>query len=439
MIRTRFALMCTLLIGCICLACAPVSAPPWQQRGAPTPEPVEITFVGPGGDSGEDPRLQDFMDQHPDITVVSYPIREWRWGDELVKRIRQAAEDVGDQRGTPDVIYTRADFLAPLGQEGYLLDLSPFMHEAGDLTPKAFFPELIEPLRIGDRVFVLHMTVDPVMLYYNADMFAQRGVAPPTAEWIWDDLVQAAVQFAQPNTIPPIYGLLVLDALPFIYQNGGSLVDDPLTPTRFTLDSPDTVEALEWFVDLETFYNVTPSYEEVMRHPARAFTMVLEGRVAMWVSNMSFRNYVSAETIWPFQWGVAPLPQGRYRATVGSVEGIAILKNTTHPRACWELVRYLVAHLPPGAGPLSQLPALRSLAESQEFLNRMPEKGVESYEQSLPFLMPTLKLPAGVEWQLSQVLQRNMAPVFSGEMNPRDAMENAQKEADRTLASRLMQ
>lgn len=437
MIRTRWTLVCTLLTCCICLACAPVSAPPWQQR-APTSEPVEIVLASPRGDSGEDPRLQDFRGQHPDITVISYPVQEWRWGDELVQRIRQAAEEEGGERGTPDVVYTRADFLESLGQEGYLLDLSPFMHEVGDLIPQAFFPELIEPLRIGDQVFVLPVTVDPVMLYYNTDMFAQRGIAPPTAEWTWDDLLQAAVQLAEPNAVPPIYGLLVLDAFPFIYQNGGSLVDDPLVPTRFTLDSPDTVEAIEWLVDLETFYNVSPSFEEAMRHPAKAFTIVLEGRVAMWVSSMSFRNYVSAETVWPFQWGVAPLPQGRTRATTGSAEGVAILKNTTHPRACWELVRYLVTHLPPGAGPLSQLPALRSLAESQEFLNRMPEKGVESYEQSLPFLMPTLKLPAGVEWQLYQVLQRNLSPVFSGDMTPRDALEKAQQEADRTLTPQLM-
>jgi len=434
----RYTLMCALLVGFICLACAPVSGPPWQQRAA-TPEPVEITLLSPDGDSGEDPRIEGFMDQHPDITVLSYPVRGWRWGEELVERIRQSAEDESDQRGTPDVVYLRADFLASLGEEGDLLDLSPFMNEAGDLTADAFFPELIEPLRIGDQVFVLPVAVDPVMLYYNADMFARRGLPPPTAEWTWDDLLQAAVQLAEPNATPPIHGLLLVEAVPFIYQNGGSLVDDPLVPSRFTLDSPGAVEAIEWIIELEDFYNVTPPFDEVMRRPAQAFTMVLEGRVGMWVSTMSFRNYVSPETVWPFEWGVAPLPQGRYKATVGGVDGVAILKNTSHPRACWELVRYLVTHLPPGVGPLPQLPALRSVAESQEFLNRMPEKGVQSYEQSLSFLMPTLRLPAGVEWQLYQILQRNLNPVFSGDMNVQDALERAQNEADRTLTPRLME
>jgi len=283
------------------------------------------------------------------------------------------------------------------------------------------------------------MSVDPVMLFYNADMFAQKGIEPPTAEWTWDHLLEAAVRLAEPNAIPPVHGLAVLDPMPFIYQNGGSLVDDPLVPTRFTLDLPDTIDAMQWVMDLEEFYGVSPPFDELMRHEGRAFEMVLEGRVGMWVTEMSFRNYVSPETVWPFQWGVAPLPGGRTRATVGSVQGVAILKSVPNPRECWELVRYIVTHLPPGSGPLSQLPALRSVAESQEFLNRMPEKNVEAYEQSLPFLMPTLKLPAGVEWQLYGIMERSLNPAFSGETTVRDALQEAQEEADRTLTPQLMQ
>jgi multiple sugar transport system substrate-binding protein len=436
--RLRLTLICALLLGCICLACRPVSGPPWQQSAA-TPEPVEITLVNPYAGTGDDPRIQDFMDQYPDITVLSYPMRGWGRGGDLVRRIREAAEETGEDRGAPDIIHTQADFLASLGEEGLLLNLSPFMHEVGDLTPEAFFPELIEPMLVGDQVFVLPVSVDPVMLFYNADMFAQKGVAPPTAEWTWDYLLEAAVRLAEPNAIPPVHGLAVMEVLPFIYQNGGSLVDDPLVPTRFTLDSPDTVDAMQWVMDLEEFYSVSPPFAELQRHEGRAFEMVLEGRVAMWVSSMSFRNYVSSETVWPFQWGVAPLPGGRTSATVGSMEGVAILKNAPNPRACWELARYLVTHLPPGVGPLSQLPALRSAAESQEFLNRMPEKNVESYEQSLPFLMPTLKLPAGVEWQLYGILERSLNPAFTGEVTIQDALEEAQEEADRLLTPQLME
>jgi multiple sugar transport system substrate-binding protein len=436
--QASLTLATVVLVSALSLSCRPVSGPPWQQSAA-TAEPAEITLVSPSSDGGEDPRIEGFMEEHPDITVISYPVREWRWGSDLVERVRRAAEETGEERGAPDIIHTQADFLASLGEEDLLLDLSPFMHETGDLTTDAFYPQLIEPMRVGDQLFVLPMSVDPVMLFYNADMFARSGISPPDADWTWDHLLEAAVRLAEPSAIPPVHGIAVLDVLPFIYQNGGSLVDDPVVPTRFTLDSPDTVDAMQWVMDLEESYNVAPPFDELMRHEGRAFEMVLEGRVAMWVSSMSFRNYVSPETVWPFQWGVAPLPQGRTRATVGSLYGVAILKNASNPRACWEFVRYLVHHLPPGAGPLSSLPALRLVAESQEFLNRMPEKNVESYEQSLPFIMPTLNLPAGVEWQLYGILERSLNPAFAGELTVQDALRQAQEEADRTLTPQLME
>jgi hypothetical protein len=77
---------------------------------------------------------------------------------------------------------------------------------------------------------------------------------------------------------------------------------------------------------------------------------------------------------------------------------VSILRNAPNPRECWEFVHYLVTYLTPGSGPSSKLLALRPLAESQQFLNRMPEENVESYEQSLASQMPSLQLPAGVEW-----------------------------------------
>jgi multiple sugar transport system substrate-binding protein len=91
------------------------------------------------------------------------------------------------------------------------------MNESGELSAEAFFPQLMEPMRVGDQVFVLPVSVDPVMLFYNVAMFAEKGVAPPTADWTWDDLLEAAVRLAEPNVLPPVHGLALLEVLPFIY------------------------------------------------------------------------------------------------------------------------------------------------------------------------------------------------------------------------------
>jgi len=122
-----------------------------------------------------------------------------RCGGDLVRRVRQAAEETGEDEGPADIILTQADFLASLGKEGLLLNLPPSIHETGDLTPEALFPELIEPLRVGDQVFVLPVSVALVMPFYSADMFAQKDVTPPTAERTRDHLLEAAVRLAETN------------------------------------------------------------------------------------------------------------------------------------------------------------------------------------------------------------------------------------------------
>ena len=64
---------------------------------------------------------------------------------------------------------------------------------------------------------------------------------------------------------------------------------------------------------------------------------------------------------------------------------------------------------------------------------------MQSYERSLPFLMPNLRLPAGVESQLNGILERRLNPAFAGEVSVRDALVQAQEEADRTLVPKLME
>jgi len=426
-----------LLIGGFCLACRPAMGPPWGQPEA-TQGPVEIMLLSFQPDGGPNLLVEDFMERHPDITVTSYPARRWGWGRELVNRLRQEATESSEEIAIPDVVQAPADFLASLGQEGYLLDIAPFMYGQESLNPDDFYPELIEPFRLGDQLFVLPVSIDLVMLFYNAKLFAEKGVAPPTAEWTWDDMLEAAVRIAEPDATPPTYGLVVIELLPLFLQQGASLVDDPVVPTRFTLNSDEMVEVVTWLRDLEDFYRVSPPMSDVLRHPAELFTTITEGRAGMWISAMSFRHYIGDGTTWTFPYGVAPLPQGRYKATTGTIQGIAILKNTNTPRESWEFVHHMVTHLPPGAGPLREFPALRPLAESQEFLNRMPEEGVESYEQSLAFLTPPYNLPGGVEWQLARILQRYLEPVFTEDMDPRDALDAARAEADRVLMPQLL-
>ena len=51
----------------------------------------------------------------------------------------------------------------------------------------------------------------------------------------------------------------IIRVAPFVWSNGGELVDDEDAPTRFALDTPEATEAMQKFFDLRREHLVIPS------------------------------------------------------------------------------------------------------------------------------------------------------------------------------------
>ena len=102
-------------------------------------------------------------------------------------------------------------------------------------------------------------------MYYNRSLFEEHGVAEPPDDWTWNGLIQTAVALTrdaagnqvvgtenEAGSIVDVYGLGVEASLirlaPFVWSNGGELTHDPDQPTRFTLDTPESREALRNFL-----------------------------------------------------------------------------------------------------------------------------------------------------------------------------------------------
>ena len=164
--------------------------------------------------------------------------------------------------------------------------------------------------------------ISSLVVYYNADLFTAAGVAPPAAGWTWADFLAAAQALTRDTdgdgTIDQ-YGAGIEPSLfrvaPFIWQLGGDIVDDPLRPTRLTLDSAPSQAALNWFVSLQTEHGVVP--DALAEAAEESEVRFLNGNLAMFFN--SRRGVPTYRTIEGFAWDVAPLPTavgqtGRYSA-----------------------------------------------------------------------------------------------------------------------------
>ena len=120
-----------------------------------------------------------------------------------------------------------------------------------------FYPQALDAFRFDGKLVCLPQNISSLVVYYNRDLFKRAKVPEPKAGWTWDEMVQKAIKLTRDtNGDGDIdqHGLGVEPSIiriaPFVWSNGGEVVDDEEAPTRLALDSPEATEAMQKFFDL---------------------------------------------------------------------------------------------------------------------------------------------------------------------------------------------
>ncbi|MEN9936159.1 MAG: hypothetical protein RLZZ387_2738 [Chloroflexota bacterium] len=337
--------------------------------GAPTSS-ARVTFMI-SGDATEkatyDQLVAAFTRAHPDIDVALVHIP-----GQSDFRKRLGADFAA---GTPaDIVLLNYRRYAAFAARGAFEPLGPYLDRSDVISTGDFYAEALAPFTWDGTLTCIPQNLSSLVVYYNKDLFDQAGVAHPAAGWSWDDFLAAARALTRDTDgdgTTDQYGIgtevSLLRAAPFIWQNGGSLVDDPQHPTRLTLDSPEALEAVRWFTELQTRHHVAPdaAAEETEGSESR----FLAGHMAMFLN--SRRGVPTYRASASFDWDVAALPQGRQTAGVLHADGYCMAKSSASKGAAWRFIEF--ANSPEGqrimAGTGRTVPSLRAVAESPAFLD----------------------------------------------------------------------
>jgi multiple sugar transport system substrate-binding protein len=215
--------------------------------------------------------------------------------------------------------------------------------------------------------------VSSLVVYYNADLFEAAEVPLPAEGWTWDDMVSTAGSLTRDDDgdgTTDVYGLGVdpeiIRIAPFVWSNGGTLVDDENAPTRFALDA-NAVVAMQRFFDLRTVQGVTPTDEEAEAEDLES--RFINGRLAMLME--SRRVVPTFRTIDAFAWDVAGLPSLGSPASVLHSDAYCMTAGSDHKDAAWSFMEFALG--PEGQRIASEagrtVPSLRSVANSDAFLD----------------------------------------------------------------------
>jgi ABC-type glycerol-3-phosphate transport system substrate-binding protein len=316
---------------------------------------------------------------------------------------------------------------AELWAKGEVLGLTPFVEQDGTFDREDFFPGLLDLDSEGSETLAVPAGVDPVVMYLNRDVLASAGVAEPGPDWTWDDSLSLAT--AVRDAGPDVFGYSptdeLLDAIVITHQLGCQLFDDISAPTLATLDWPENIIALTWYVDPFHTYDVTPTHKEVA---SDSFGGTLQAgiyldRTAVWAGWLSGPGSAPAAGLGAARahWSVLPLPRTGHSNALVRAGGCFASAQTEHPDACWTWVSCLTEQLPPAG----LFPSRRSVAQSPVFAaaagDEFTEVGWASMDSPV-LLTPGLQSIERVLWALRQAVER----ALGGTATPEEALSWAQ-------------
>lgn len=334
-----------------------------QASGAGETATVSFVLFGdPAETAGYETLVEEFEAANDDVEVELAPVASQ---DDLAALLTTSFAG----GSPPDVFLINYREYGQYAQQGVLAPVADRLAGSDVIAEDEFADAALDAFRFdGSELTCLPQNVSSLEVYYNVDLFEAAGLPLPAAGWKWADFLTAA----QRLTTGGEYGLgtaaNTIRLAPFVWSAGGELVDDEVTPTTFTLDTPEARQGVDFFLDLQTVHGVVPPEAEEQARESEA--RFLDGDLGMYLN--SRRVVPTLRTIEGFEWDVAPIPVGPSGESVSILHGDAYCMSAGSEvqDATWRFIEF--ANSVDGQTLLAEsgrtVPSRTDVAESDAFL-----------------------------------------------------------------------
>jgi multiple sugar transport system substrate-binding protein len=392
-----------------------------QPRSEETVTPTTVSFMV-FGDAAEvaayEKLVAAFEAKYPEINIE---LRSIPSQDEFFQRL---AADFS-AGAPPDVMLLNYRRYAIFASQGGLEPLDSYLKASDLVKEKDFYPQAIQAFTWGQKTWCIPQNASSLVVYYNQNLFDAAGLAYPVANWTHSDFLAAAHALTQDlNGHGQIdqYGAGIEPSLmrlaPFIWQAGGELVDDPVHPTRLTLDSPQALDAFQWFANLQVKEKVVP--DATAESAESDESRFLNGRLGMYFD--SRKAVPTMRTITGFRWDIALLPQGDQPASILHSDGYCMATHTLNKEAAWKFIEFANSY----DGQVLMLETGRTVpsnvvvAQSSAFLDpSLPPASSHLFIDIIPVLhtLPIISTWPAIEETANQEIER----AFYGQISVNEA------------------
>lgn len=282
--------------------------------------------------------ITGWMAENPGVEVEQQYIAEDYWTKVQTQVAGGTPPDVGISDYGKVIVYAK---------DGVLLNIDDWIDRDSFPLDK-LFPSAVAQYRWAEgdfgsggeagKMYGLPSDAQSQIIAYNKNMFDEAGVAYPTDDWTWDDLVTMGKAITKSDENK--WGMQVI--APEIMTKGNFLFSANganHTPDykQSMIDAPESVSAWKWNWDLVYTHQIAPppgAQAQTNPFMSGQVAMVVDG--VWWISD--FAN------ITDFEWDVALFPkhpQTGKRTTSLESDGWWVFKATQEPDLSWSLLQYL--------------------------------------------------------------------------------------------------
>jgi multiple sugar transport system substrate-binding protein len=395
-----------------------------QTEGAKKVDPAsmenakgDVTYCA-GKDTSGDLKegIAEFNKANPGLNakLLEFPESADEQRNQFIQRQRAKSSDCDGFEA--DVVWT-----AEFASQKWLMDMTPYVESRKD----EFIPSTLSSVDYEGKLWGVPRVTDAGFLYYRKDKIKQ---IPETWQEVYKE-AQAGNGIAYQGAA---YEGLTVNFLELAFAAGGEILSDD--GKKSVIDSPENLKALQFMVDGIKSGAAPKAVTTYMEEESkRVFEAGRVDFVRNWPYIYALGNMEGSKIKGKFD--VAPYPafEGGGKAAIIGGHNMVISTYSKNPGGVLKLIDYLTSEkrMTKNAADFSKAPVLTASYEDAGAKKAMPF--LPELKQSVERAKSRPVSP--VYSQISQAIYKNVNEALSGAAEPKAALEKAQTDMDKALAT----
>lgn len=236
----------------------------------------------------------------------------------------------------PDIFYLSQEWVSTYADSDVLLDITEYAENDPDLELEHYYEDTLRVSSYEDKLYGLPWISNPVILYYNVDMFDEAGIDYPDESWDWEKFREVAKELTQDldddgridqwgfttHGWPPTHQ--------WIWSMGGDVVTEE---GEVLVDSPESIAGLEILNGILNEDDSIPAANTIEQQGLAE--MFKAGRIGMFMGGASD----DLDRVDGLNVESTVVPKGEERVTFNWLASMVASTQTEDPDIAYEALR----------------------------------------------------------------------------------------------------